>query len=177
MEGGSIMDYRMEQKGPQKFLTLVKAFPNEIINDDNDHSISDFWTDCDEKNLIAPMKSLRAKGKQDLYGLCSPTKDTETHFNYGIGILIDENTDMSQVDKFLENGYSIWETEPASYAVFQCIGPDGDCLGETWSKFYKEFSPQTGYIQTEDTDYEIYFEKGEKDLFCELWIPVKKQES
>ncbi len=42
MEGGSIMDYRMEHRGPQQFLAMVGAFSNEIINDDNDHSIPDF---------------------------------------------------------------------------------------------------------------------------------------
>ena len=47
-------------------------------------------------------------------------------------------------------------------------------IKENWSKFFKEFSPQTGYIQTDDTDYEIYFENGESGLFCELWVPVKK---
>ena len=58
--------------------------------------------------------------------------------------------------------------------MFKCFGPDGDCLGETWSKFFKEFIPQTGYRQTEGTDYELYPEKGESGLFCELWVPVKQ---
>ncbi len=174
LEGGSIMDYRMEHEEQQQFLTLVRVFSNEGSSDDNGRSIPDFWTECSEKNLIEPMKLLRAEGKRDLYGLCSPVKDSETHFNYGIGILVDENTDISELEKFINNGYSIWKTEPADYAVFQCFGPDGDCLGETWSKFFKEFSPQTGYIQTDDTDYEIYYENGERGLFCELWVPVKK---
>lgn len=174
LEGGSIMDYRMEHGGRRKFAALVRSFPNEIINDDEDHSIPDFWTECYEKNLIEPMKLLRTEGKRDLYGLCSPCKEGETHFNYGIGIIIDEDTDTSKLEQFTESGYTVWETEPADYAVFKCFGPDGDCLGETWSKFYKEFLPQTGYIQTDDTDYEIYFEKGEKGLFCELWVPVKQ---
>ena len=73
----------------------------------------------------------------------------------------------------LKEGYTIWETEPADYAVFQCFGSDGGCLAETWSKFFKEFVPQTGYMQTDNTDYEIYFENGESGLFCELWVPVK----
>ena len=51
--------------------------------------------------------------------------------------------------------------------------PDGNCLG-AWSKYFKEFTPQTGYTQTDDTDYEIYFENGESGSFCELWVPVKK---
>ena len=174
LEGGSIMDYRIEHRERQQFIARVKAFPNEISNDDNDHSIPDFWTECSEKNLIEPMRLLRTEGKRDLYGLCSPVRDSETHFNYGIGIMIDENTDTTKLEHFTQNGYSIWEAESADYAVFKCFGPDGDCLGETWSKFFKEFVPQTGYTQTDDTDYEIYFENGESGLFCELWVPVKK---
>lgn len=174
VEGGSIMDYSMEHMEQQQFIALVRAFPNEITNDDKDHSIPDFWTECQEKNLIEPMRQLRAAGKKDLYGLCSPTKENETHFNYGIGVLVDKDTDMKECEKLLGQGYSLWETEPADYAVFKCFGSDGDCLGETWDKFFKEFSPQTGYVQTDDTDYEIYFEKGERGLFCELWVPVKK---
>lgn len=174
LEGGNVMDYRMEHREGEQFIALVKAFPNEIANDDNDHSISDFWEECAEKNLIEPMKLLRAEGKRDLYGMCSPVKENETHFNYGIGVMIDEDTDMLKLEQFKKNGYSIWKTKPADYAVFKCFGPDGECLGETWSKFFKEFVPQTGYMQTEDTDYEIYFENGEIGLFCELWVPVEK---
>ncbi len=174
MEGGSIMDYRIEHKESQQFIALVKSFPNEIINDDNDHSTSDFWAECSQKNLIEPMKLLRVKGKRDLYGLCSPIKDNKNYFNYGIGIIIDKDTEMIKLEDFLKNGYSIWETEPADYAVFKCFGSDGDCLGETWAKFFKEFIPQTGYMQTDDTDYEIYFENSENNLFCELWVHVKQ---
>ena len=173
LEGGSIMDYRMEHKEQQQFIARVKAFPNESINDDNDHSVPDFWTACHEKDLVEPMRQLHAEGKKDLYGLCGPALKSETHFNYGIGVLVDADTDMEGVQRLLENGYTMWKTEPTDYAVFKCMGTDGDCIAETWNKFYKEFLTQTGYEQTEDTDYELYFEKGESGLFCELWIPVR----
>lgn len=168
------MDYRMEHKESQQFIALIQSFPNEIINDDNDHSIPDFWSECYEKKLIEAMKLLRPEGKRDLYGLCSPVTDSENNFHYGIGIIIDENTDQSKLEQFTKNGYSIWKTEAADYAVFKCFGSDGDCLSETWSKFFKEYIPQTGYTQTDDTDYEIYFEHSEPGLFCELWVPVKQ---
>lgn len=181
VEGGSIMDYRMEHRDRQKFIALVRAFSNETSIDEDGRSIPDFWSECDEKNLIEPMKQLRAAGRKDLYGLCSPVKKNETCFNYGIGVVVDGNTDMTGVEKLISNGnstaktgYSLWETEPADYAVFKCFGPDGDCLGETWDKFFKEFITQTGYMQTDDTDFEIYFEEGERGLFCELWVPVQK---
>lgn len=124
------MDYRIEHREKQKFVALVKSFPNEITNDDNDHSIPDFWTECSEKNLIEPVRLLCAEGKRDLYGLCSPAKDNETYFNYGIGILTDENTDITKLDDFIKKGYSVWETEPADYAVFKCFGSDSNCLAE-----------------------------------------------
>lgn len=167
------MDYRIEHRENQKFVALVKSFPNEITNDGNDHSIPDFWTKCSEKNLIEPMRLLCTAGKRDLYGLCSPAKDGEPNFDYGIGIIVDEDTDITKLDDFIKKEYSIWETEPADYAVFKCFGSDSSCLGETWNRFFKEFVPQTGYTQTDDTDYEIYFENGENGLFCELWVPVK----
>ena len=147
LEGGSIMEYRMEHRKQQQFIARVMAFPSEIINDDNDHSISDFWAACYDKNLIVPMQQLRAEGKKDLYGLCGPTRENETHFNCGIGVLVDEDTDMEGVQRLLEDGYVMWQTEPADYAVFQCMGTDGDCISETWGKFYKEFLTQTSYEQ------------------------------
>lgn len=58
------MDYRMEHREQQQFIAMVRAFPNEIINDDNDHSVPDFWTECYEKNLIEPMKQLPRCGKK-----------------------------------------------------------------------------------------------------------------
>ena len=174
LEGGSIMNYRIEHKESQRFIALVRSFPNEPENGGTYDGIPDFWDECYANDLIKPMKLLRAEGKRDLYGLCSPTKENEMHFNYGIGVIIDDDTDTSGLDKLLCNGYMIWETEPVDYAVFKCIGPDNGCIGETWIKFFNEFIPQTGFVQTDDTEIEIFQENVESGVFCELWIPVKK---
>lgn len=170
VKGGSIMDYRMEHSKAKKYLVVQKAFLNETLLDDNGQSIPDFWADCHQKNLIEPMKALRPEKKGDLYGMCGPVRENETHFYYGIGILVDADTDADKLEEFLQNGYSIWETQPADYAVFQCTSVDG--LGETWDKFYKEFIPQTGYVQADGPDYEYYPEIAKNGLFCELWVPV-----
>ena len=173
LEGGHIMDYRIEHRECQRFVALVRDFPNEIVNDESNHSIPDFWTECADKGLLDQLRQLRPEGQRNLYGLCNPCRDSDTHFQYGIGVLADEATDRDALDTLPGGEYILWETGPADYAVFKCYGADGDCLGETWSKFFKEFSPQTGYVQTDDPDYEIYFEQGEPGLFCELWVPVK----
>lgn len=167
------MDYRIEHRESQRFLALKRAFSNENSMDENGRSIPEFWDECHDKGLIEPVRSLRPEGKRDLYGLCSP-RDSEGSFDYGIGIILDEDTDPTQLERLVKEGCFLWEASPADYAVFKCNGSDGECIGETWSKFFKEFVPQTGYTQTDDTDYEIYFENGESGVFCELWIPVRK---
>lgn len=175
VEGGKSMDYRIVQTEEQKFIALVRSFRNEIINDEENRDIPDFWGECHDKNLVEAIRNLRPEGKRDLYGLCSPTKQGEGTFEYGIGVLIDGATSEFDTAEMEKAGYSIWDVKPGTYVVFDCIGEDGDCIGDTWSKFYKEFLPQMGYESEAETDYEIYFENGRSGLFCELWIPVRKK--
>lgn len=175
VEGGRSMDYRITQTKEQKFLALVRTFRNEIINDEENQEIPDFWEECHQKNLVEPIRSLRPEGKRDLYGLCSPTKEGESTFEYGIGILIDEETMDFDGDEMQKAGYRIWDVKPGTYVVFDCIGKDGDCISDTWSRFYRELLPQMGYEAESETDYELYYEKGRNNLFCELWIPVRKK--
>ena len=174
VEGGKSMDYRIVQTKEQKFIAIAGSFPNEIINDEENHDIPDFWEECHSKNLIEPLRKLRPNGKKDLYGLCSPAKE-EGVFEYGIGVLIDDETTHFTEDDMKKLGYCVWNVKPGTYAVFECIGEDGACIGDTWSKFYKEFLPQVGYEPEAETDYEIYFEQGRSGVFCELWIPIRKK--
>ena len=175
VEGGKSMDYRIVQTKEQKFIALARSFSNEIINDEENHEIPDFWEECHDKNLVELLRNLRPDGKKDLYGLCTPTREGEDTFQYGIGVVIDEETKDFDTEEMKSAGYCIWDVKPGTYVVFDCIGEDGDCISDTWSKFYKEFLPQMGYEAEAETDYEIYFERGRKGLFCELWIPVKKK--
>ena len=175
VEGGKSMDYRIVQTKEQKFIALARSFSNEIINDEENHEIPDFWEECHDKNLVELLRNLRPDGKKNLYGLCTPTREGEDTFQYGIGVLIDEETKDFDAEEMKSAGYCIWDVKPGTYVVFDCIGEDGDCISDTWSKFYKEFLPQMGYEAEAETDYEIYFEQGRKGLFCELWIPVKKK--
>lgn len=174
VEGGKSMDYRIVQTKELKFIARVREFSNTIINDDENHDIPDFWGECHDKNLLEPIRNLRPEGQRDLYGLCSPAKEEEGFFEYGIGVLVDENTADFDQATMEQAGYRIWDVAPGTYVVFDCMGDDGDCISDTWSKFYREFLPQMGFQAEEATDYEIYYEKGKPGLFCELWIPVKK---
>lgn len=164
--GGSMLEYRIEHRESMRFVVVKRAFDNETLLDAQGRSIPEFWAECTEKGLIEPMKDLCPAGRRDLYGICGPMRASETGFFYGIGVL-----DSGSMD---EGEYDLWETEPADYAVFKCKGPDGECIGEAWDRFFKEFCPQTGYTQTDQPDFELYYEQGEPGVFCELWVPVRK---
>lgn len=175
VEGGKSMDYRIVQTPQQMFLAITRNFRNEIINDEENHDISDFWDMCMKQNLVDPLLKLRPHGKQYLYGLCMPTKAGEDTFSYGIGIQIDNDVPTGDVAEMKKSGYQIWNVNPGTYVVFDCIGDDGRCISETWSRFYREFLPQMGYEAVEEVDYERYAENDCSGVFCELWIPVKKK--
>ena len=175
VKGGKSMDYRIVQTKEKKFLALVREFSNEIINDEANHDVADFWGECNSNQMLSPIWMLREDGKRDLYGLCSPTTEGKDTFEYGIGIIIDEDTadfDQAELEK---KGFVIWDVNPGTYVVFDCVGENGDCITQTWSMFYKEFLPQMGYEASQETDYELYYDGTRPDIFCELWIPISKK--
>ena len=175
VKGGKSMDYRIVQTKEKKFIALVREFSNGIINDEANHDVADFWGECNSKQMLSPIHMLREDGKRNLYGLCSPTKEGKDTFEYGIGIIIDEDTAEFDWNDLEKKGFRIWDVNPGTYVVFDCVGEDGDCIAKTWVKFYKEFLPQMGYEASEETDYELYYDGTRPDIFCELWIPIKKK--
>lgn len=175
VDGGKTMEYKIVQAEAKKFIALVRSFKTEIINDEVNHDVADFWAECNAKQMLSPIWMLREDGKRDLYGLCSPTTEDSDTFDYGIGIIVDEDTADYNPEEIKKAGFKIWDVNPGTYVVFECKGENGDCIAKTWSKFYKEFLPQSGYEASEETDYELYFDSEHEDLFCELWIPVRKR--
>ena len=181
VEGGKSMDYRIVQTEARQFLALARSFRNEIINDDDNHEIPDFWGEVQANKLLSPVWMLRKDGMRDLYGLCTPTKEGSSTFDYGIGIPVDADTAAFDPAELEKAGFKLWDVKPGTYVVFDCMGKDGDCIRDTWEQFDKEFLPQMGYEAAEESDYELYFDsegetaRSRPELFCELWIPIKKK--
>lgn len=98
----------------------------------------------------------------DIYGACAPILNESTHFEYGIG--------MEFSDDNIPDGYTIWEVKPTLWAVFKCIGENGDCIGETWGKIFSEFLPSSEYSMIDDTDFELYSQEYNADCFCGIFV-------
>lgn len=165
LEGGSIMDYRIEKREPFKLLAKVQKFRNEVSSEEGNREIPDFWKHCGDTGVIKELKEIT--GEVDLYGVCSPLSPKSTHFKYGIGVVYS--------DEEVPEGFEVWEVNPTLWSVFKCIGDTPACIGEMWERIMSEFLPGSEYTLQGDTDFELYPGNDEAGCFCEIWIPVNKE--
>ncbi len=162
VEGGMMMHYRIEKRAPFKVIAYERAFPNAIVGDPDSQDIPQFWTELDESGKIKALMDFASN--KSLYGLCEALDKKATSFQYGVGVLTDLET--------APEGFSLWHIKPTLWAVFECVGTDGKCIGDTWDKIFKEFLPNAPYDMLDDVDFELYPEKSKDGVFCEIWIPV-----
>ncbi len=165
LEGGTVMNYKIVERKSFKVLAKVQSFNNEIISEDNNTDISDFWTKAINDGVLEVLKSNTKN--HDGYGVCAPISKDSNYFEYGIGMKYDGGE--------VPEGYRVWEIKPTLWAVFKCIGKDGACIAEVWDRIYKEFLPSSEYNMVDDVDFELYPETGDQGVFCEIWIPVEKK--
>lgn len=163
LEGGSVLDYRIEKKEAFKVLAKVKQFRNEITVDPKNHEISDFWDECGQTKVFDVLNQTCSNG--DVYGICSPTTKESDYFSYGIGKLYDGSE--------VPEGFELCEIKPTLWAVFQCFGKDGDCISDMWDRIHTEFLPCSDYSMQDGPDFELY-PANSGELFCEIWIPVER---
>lgn len=165
LEGGTVMEYKIVEREKFKLLAKVQAFKNESVSEDGNTEIPNFWKQCGADGVFDVLN--KHTGNHDTYGICAPISKESTHFDYGIGMVYDGGD--------IPDGFRVWSVSPILWAVFKCIGTDGDCIGETWDRIFKEFLPSSDYNMLDDIDFELYTENSNSDCFCEIWIPVEKK--
>ncbi len=165
VKGGKSMDYRIERRKPFTLLAKVREFQNEIINQEGNTEIPEFWTECQQNSIVETLRQHATSA--DLYGACAPISKESDHFTYGIGV--------EYTNTIVPKELTIWEVKPELWAVFPCIGTSGECIGETWNKIMTEFLPNSEYTMLDDVDFELYSPNLPAECFCEVWIPVAKK--
>lgn len=165
VEGGMLMNYRIVEQEGFKLLVKKSQFSNEIISQEDSNEIPQFWNRCSEDGTL---KLLSQLGKdKSIYGACSPISKASQLFDYGIGCEYTLND--------VPAGFDLWQVKPTLWAVFDCIGENGACIGETWDKIFKEFLVASEYDMLDDLDFEKYPELPKENVFCEIWIPIRRK--
>jgi AraC family transcriptional regulator len=165
LEGGTMMEYKIVEREPFQLLAKVRQFRNEIISEKGNQEIPEFWKKSGKEGVFEVLN--RYAKNHNVYGPCAPISKESPYFDYGIGMEYDGGE--------VPEGFQLWQVKPTLWAVFPCVGDDGSCIANTWDRIMKEFLPGSDYSILDDIDFELYPEKNEDHVFCEIWLPVEKK--
>lgn len=168
VQGGSEMNYRIEEKAAFGIVGIMKRVP--LIYEGVNPEIAAMWQSLDEIMIT----TLKALSNVEPVGLLSAS----TNFSEG-------RLDGGELDHYI--GVATTRNPPANltrlevsastWAVFESIGPFPETLQNIWGRIYAEWFPASGYEQVRGP--EILWNES-KDMTSptfrsEIWIPVAKR--
>ena len=164
LEGGYIMDYKIEEKEALKLVGAAEMFSSETSY----REIPQFWT--------RHYQAGNGKYICGMYGVCIENEANSKDFLYLIA-------DPYTPEKILPEQFKVYEIPKHTWAVFPCVGPLPKALQDVNTKIFSEWLPNcTDYELAGGYNIEFYsapsdYEKGNLDekYYCEIWMPVKRK--
>lgn len=165
LEGGHLMDYRIENKEAFTVIANAKTFPYEGAKE----TIPAFWQEH--------FRSGKGKTVMGIYGINIDEKMGNDTFEYLIADPLEEG-------RAVPEGF-VTRTIPAfSWAVFPCVGAMPKTLQDVntrifteWLPALKEYEFAAGYcVEMYDDPTKYPNGTGDENYYCEIWIPVKKKQ-
>ncbi|WP_418750453.1 AraC family transcriptional regulator [Frisingicoccus sp.] len=164
LEGGYLMDYRIEKKEAFTVIANAKVFPYDGAKE----SVPQFWQEHYQTG----------KGKTVMgeYGINIDEKMGNDTFEY---LIADSYTEEKKVPE----GFVTRTIPELTWAVFPSVGAMPDALQDVNTKIFTEWLPAlkeyefaAGYC-VEMYDDPAKYPKGTQDekYYCEIWIPVKQK--
>ncbi|MFA9378823.1 MAG: effector binding domain-containing protein [Lachnotalea sp.] len=159
VEGGTIMDYRIEKKEGFNVLGLARDFVNETAYAE----LPKYWTEfcqkyCSKEN--PPIKGM--------FGICVDGDCKSNTFKYLIA-----DTYQGEV---IPEGFEVMEIPSFTWAIFSCVGPMPGALQAVNTRIFSEWLPNNKeYEIATGINIEMYTEGdlSASDYRSEIWIPVK----
>lgn len=164
LEGGYLMDYRIEKKAAFTVLADAKEFSYENAKE----KVPMFW-----QEHFASGKGQTVMG---MYGINIDREMGQNQFEYLIADPCKEGTVALE-------GFTVHTIPEFTWAVFPCRGAMPETLQDVNTKIFTEWLPAlkdyefaAGYC-VEQYDNPQKYEKGtmDKNYYCEIWIPIKKK--
>lgn len=163
LEGGSVMEYRIEEKAAFKVMGISKVFSYESANTD----IPKYWDEV--------YGGAAGKLVVGMYGICFDAEMSGNQFRY---MIADDLQEEAAAERNLEE----YEIPAHTWAVFPCRGPMPLALQEVDRKIFSEWLPASRYELSEGYNIEYYsnaadYKEGTSDpeYYAEVWIPVKEK--
>lgn len=167
INGGNIMNYRIEEKAPFAIVGLMQRVP--LIYEGVNPTIAAMWESLDQ----ATITTLKALSNVEPSGMISAS----TNFTEG-------RLEGGELDHYI--GVATTHDSPASmarlevpaltWAVFESVGPFPETLQNIWGRIYAEWFPSSGYEQIAGPEI-LWNESPDvtsPTFRSEIWIPVVK---
>ena len=157
-QGGESMNYKIVTLDP--FYLLGKKRTFEIESEVN--LIPSFWDEQCQNGLFEKL-SKQGTTPGMFYGACMQVDPASNSFEYVISMKVEKPQQAEDLD-LVKVDHPLW-------VVFECLSAEH--IGEVWKSIIEEFFVHSEYQREETLDFELYHE-NRKDIFCELYIPIKK---
>lgn len=170
LDGGNIMNYRIEKKDKIDIIAKKKNFSNDL--EQNNEQLPKYWADCRKDNTIDSLYKYAAESGVfggSLIGACvEDVKRNEVA--YAIGV---EYNGADIPDEF---ELSVEQIPACTWAIFESIGPMPTAFQDLLYRVYSEFFPTSEYHPCGNLDIQVYpnGDMQSPEYRCELWIPVEK---
>lgn len=158
LEGGTVMDYRIEKKHAFKLLVHAGTFTEESSR----QGIPAFWDEYYKEGLDRKVPGC--------LGVCAQQEEGKEEFLYGIGCDADRVSEIPQE-------FFVLDIPSYTWAVFKCVGAVPDAIRKMWDCIYREWLPGADYEPVWDYDIENYLpgDNTAADYVSEIWIPVREK--
>ena len=164
LEGGYLMDYKIEKKDAFTVIANAKTFPYEGAKE----AVPQFWQEH--------FKTGKGKYICGVYGINIDEKMGNDNFEYLIADPFEEGREVPE-------GLVTRTIPELTWAVFPCVGAMPNALQDVNTKIFTEWLPAlkeyefaAGYC-IEYYDDPTKYANGTQDekYYCEIWIPVKRK--
>ena len=158
LEGGSCMDYRIENKNEFEVVLKTRLFSQETSSVE----IPKFWSEYMSSGLEEQVCGM--------FGICFEDDRPGDEWRYGIGA-------EKEYVKEVPEGFEVQTIPAHTWVIFPCVGAMPHAIQNLWMKVYSEWLPTSNYELIPDFTIENYEEgdASQEDYVCEIWLPVKEK--
>ncbi|EFM12025.1 transcriptional regulator, AraC family [Paenibacillus curdlanolyticus YK9] len=168
IQGGSEMNYRIEDKEAFRIVGLMKRVP--IVFHGVNPDIAAMWQSLNEQ-MIQELKQLSNGSPAGLISASTNFSEgrmeEKGELDHYIGVATTEECPAH---------YAHLEVKASTWAIFEAVGPFPATLQNVWGRIYSEWFPSSNYEQADGP--EMLWNES-KDMTSptyrsEIWIPVSK---
>ena len=165
LKGEKDMDYRIVEKGA--FKVVGKGVRVSTRNGVNFTRVPRFWEESEKDGTVE--RICAHTGPMGMFGICMEFDRPQEEFTYMIAV---EKPNGAVPADFVEK-----EIPPASWAVFDSVGPMPGAVQDVWKRIFSEWFPATGYEHADAPEMEVYRTENTSDAEyrCEVWVPIIKK--